>query len=125
MKWPTTAAEAVASGAQWLDEQHPGWWRHIDLETLDLSSCIQCVCGQLSRTAYAWSRKGYRTKLGNFAVTRGFEVRYGYWSYEDLEAEWLLAIVARLKVDALPQAATERETIPHTKAKRELGEVTA
>ena len=50
---PTSPAEAVANGAQLLDEKHPGWWRSIDLDTLDLANCTECICGQLAYTAYA------------------------------------------------------------------------
>lgn len=46
-----TPAEAVANGAQLLDEKLPGWWREITLDTLNLSDCRNCVCGQLANTA--------------------------------------------------------------------------
>lgn len=44
-------AEAVANGAQLLDERVPGWWREISLDTLKLSNCRNCVCGQLASSA--------------------------------------------------------------------------
>lgn len=38
--------ERVESGARWLDEHRPGWWRRIDLDTLDLGDPCKCVLGQ-------------------------------------------------------------------------------
>jgi hypothetical protein len=40
-------AERVARGAAWLDEKYPQWFDKIDLSTLDLSRCTQCVLGQV------------------------------------------------------------------------------
>ncbi len=31
-----TIAQRVAAGAALLDEKRPGWWRRIDLDTLDI-----------------------------------------------------------------------------------------
>lgn len=42
----TTIAERVAAGAAWLDEHRPGWVDRIDLETLDLGDCANCIVGQ-------------------------------------------------------------------------------
>lgn len=39
-------APEVAKGAEWLDENFPGWERDIDLGNFNLSSCTNCVCGQ-------------------------------------------------------------------------------
>lgn len=37
----------VARGVAWLDEHYPGWFKAIDLETLDVSKCDICVLGQV------------------------------------------------------------------------------
>lgn len=42
-----SAAERVAAGAAWLDEHRPGWVDKIRITRLDLSSCTQCVLGQV------------------------------------------------------------------------------
>lgn len=42
-------AKEVAAGASWLDENFPGWEREIDLGTLDITSCQECVLGQSLR----------------------------------------------------------------------------
>jgi hypothetical protein len=43
----SSIAERVAAGAAFLDEHEPGWWKRIDLPSLDLSDCEDCVLGQL------------------------------------------------------------------------------
>ena len=40
-------ADRVAAGARLLDEYSERWWEDVDLDRLDLSSCTQCVMGQL------------------------------------------------------------------------------
>lgn len=40
-------AERVAAGAALLDERQPGWWQRINLDSLDLGSCVGCILGQL------------------------------------------------------------------------------
>ena len=40
-------AEQVAKGVALLDNKVPGWWQHINLDTLQMSDCSQCMLGQL------------------------------------------------------------------------------
>lgn len=40
-------AERVARGAAWLDPRYPNWWAKLDISTLDVASCHQCVLGQV------------------------------------------------------------------------------
>lgn len=37
----------VANGVTLLDEKVPGWWRVVNLDTLKMESCTQCMLGQL------------------------------------------------------------------------------
>lgn len=46
-----TITERVAKGAAFLDEHFTGWWERIDLNTLNIDSCDNCVLGQLWCTA--------------------------------------------------------------------------
>ncbi len=39
-------AKEVTAGAEWLDENFPGWEREIDLGILQLRDCQNCICGQ-------------------------------------------------------------------------------
>lgn len=41
----------VAAGAAWLDEVSPGWEREIDLGTLKMQDCYNCILGQGVRVA--------------------------------------------------------------------------
>lgn len=43
----TAMRERVEKGAAFLDKHYPGWWEHIDLGTLEISSCTTCVLGQV------------------------------------------------------------------------------
>lgn len=144
-----TPAEAVANGAQLLDERLPGWWREITLEELSLADCGACVCGQLAHTASVRAFDAYQflngydratTFLGLRWITMdrpdtigadyeyGFNVKpydaefFGDWdpeewhdtierTYNALEAEWVLAITARLEADKLPTAPVETQEV--------------
>ena len=37
----------VRKGIKFLNEREPGWRKRIDLNTLNLANCAQCVLGQL------------------------------------------------------------------------------
>lgn len=126
-----TAAEAVAQGAQLLDEKKPGWWRIINLDTLDLTLCDACVCGQLARATYdrvklaqimsdpnqKFYNQSYST-YWNFVredlglrndVDHGFSVSWDddeddeLAAWQALDEEWRKVIRARLEADKLAQ----------------------
>ena len=42
-----TIAERVARGAALLDEKRPGWANRIIQEDLDMTSCHDCILGQV------------------------------------------------------------------------------
>lgn len=71
-------AKEVAAGAAWLDENFPGWEREIDLGTLNLEDCQQCICGQSLRELVGGIvDSGYHA-----AVTMGAGVSDG-WACND------------------------------------------
>ena len=37
----------VELGIEFLDREHPGWYKKIDLDVLDIKSGLHCVLGQL------------------------------------------------------------------------------
>ncbi len=43
-------AHRVTMGVEYLDSRTPGWWKHIDLRTLDVTSATNCVLGQVYGT---------------------------------------------------------------------------
>lgn len=136
MTGPKTAAEAVANGAQLLDEKVPGWWRKIDKGLIEMEHCDKCICGQLAldmydeakrREIHPWvSRGGAFSSYYSYFLAEelgleedaehGFSIQWDYdedvllYDWEDLEAEWKLAIDARLEADKLA-VVPEREEV--------------
>ncbi len=97
-----TIAERVARGAAILDAHRPGWHSQIDAEFLDLSSCSECVLGQL----FGAFEDGVAA-LGisvDFTLQEeaqhGFDIRCheGGDVYAELHAEWLRVISERRAV---------------------------
>lgn len=94
-----TVAERVAAGAAWLDGNQPGWVDRIDLERLDIGSCMRCVLGQLYgeySLAPLEVRYDYDTDVW-LALSFGFDAvnRPGQPSVADVTAEWRRLILAR------------------------------
>lgn len=95
---PEQARERVARGVALLDEKRPGWERLIQLGSLNLSTCHECVLGQLGGT--------FGTFLGAmFPQTSHPErmdlaYRCGFYAhgegYSTLQSEWVRAIEARI-----------------------------
>ncbi len=92
----TAIAERVAAGAAFLDEHDPGWDRDVDLATLDLSDCGNCVFGQL--------QDGYDDGLIEFGLSDQRATELGFaeagflnsdCDYPALTAEWRKIITAR------------------------------
>lgn len=96
---------AVKRGANWLDENHAGWARWINLSELDLNNCENCIIGQ--------SVGNFDQTVGmaggdGWAETHGFEVRHTIkdgrldWEklnkdYEELEVLWTKEVKNRVK----------------------------
>lgn len=129
---PKSAAEAVAQGAQLLDEKHPGWHQKIDLDLLDVGCGCTCICGQLARHDdihdedeelwTVWAKRELDINLpeaGKYGFTYfldldGFNYMLG-WPYSELDREWTLAIKARRKADKLaskPTKTKKKEMVP-------------
>ncbi len=101
---------AVKRGIYWLDENHPGWEKKIDLDTFDISECSSCVVGQAigdyNESIRDASGVNYPEYLG-WAVEHGFEspvamqysmgistnVSYGY---SEIETLWTEEVKSRL-----------------------------
>ncbi|TDC35672.1 hypothetical protein E1211_15310 [Micromonospora sp. 15K316] len=70
----------VNLGADWLDQQHPGWPALVDLSRLDIDDSLNCVLGQVVgdfwRAPMTWAE----------AVNRGFQVRNGLQYDAETEA---------------------------------------
>ena len=72
-------AKEVAAGAEWLDEVNPGWEREIDLGTLDINDCYNCVLGQSLRKMAA--EKGYATGYHYGADALSNAENVGHWVF--------------------------------------------
>lgn len=65
-------AERVARGAAWLDEKYPQWFDKIDLSTLDLSRCTECVLGQVYTGVIPAAEQGQVLAQTIAQVTQGW-----------------------------------------------------
>jgi hypothetical protein len=75
---------AVKKGANWMDENYPGWALSINLSELDMSNCDSCIIGQAAMDAYwritdnAASAAGYYEHPHEWADEHGFDAAYIY-----------------------------------------------
>ncbi len=84
-------AERVARGAALLDEKIPGWDKRIDLKTLNLGSCTECIVGQTR-----FYEVGYDSAYGFDIIFE--DERRGPAAphlYDDLTAAWRELIESR------------------------------
>lgn len=119
--------ERAERGAALLDKLMPSWFKKVDLDTLKLSSCTDCVCGQIARNSALpyfrvkrrwYRRNGYgsqkidwtvalswlnaKTKKKNVDVDsyeHGF-VAYSNYGYHQLDKEWGRIVRERLEAEA-------------------------
>lgn len=84
---------AVAAGVALLDQAQPDWWKHIDLDTLDMSGCYSCILGQLYGS--------YSTGREDLGIEPGEGDLYGFDSlgpdqdFGTLQFMWVEIIEAR------------------------------
>jgi hypothetical protein len=93
MKLGSTVDERVARGMALLDKRNPGWRTRINLRTLNVETCDNCVLGQVYGDYFLgiWKlrlpllgfRFGFQTFMGG--MTRG---------YPQLNAAWKQALTA-------------------------------
>lgn len=99
--------EAVQLGIQRLDEVNPGWYREIDLETLDMSSAARCVLGQLYHT-FSFGKEQLGISCGRdygFAL-HIYDLRVNHdLAWRELREAWIEEIEARLLEDELEAAS--------------------
>lgn len=93
----------VARGATYLDRVRPGWYNEIDVKTLEINDCHECVVGQLTKGWHP-SKLGI---LGDEVISYGFNLFEPGWPeffamggtsaewYQPLQDAWLTAIETR------------------------------
>jgi len=100
------ARDKVALGAKALDDLRPGWFREVDIKTLDMTDGAKCVLGQLY-DFYGNGLKELRwtdevaTAMGIY-LCDGSEMMHREWiaKYAELQECWIGEISDRL-VDEL------------------------
>lgn len=93
---------AVKHGVEWLDENHPGWERKINLRALDMNDCEHCVIGQAVGDYWNTISNAAGPYTYNdlpWSVAHGFDVESGHerpHQYKDLEVLWTEVVKERL-----------------------------
>jgi len=97
---------AVRNGALLLDEKEPLWFLRINLETLRLTGCYDCIFGQLFG---AYTPGVVQRELGVDASDFGFTVPWSIDDAEemdlaffDLQRFWMIEIFNRRLAAAQP-----------------------
>lgn len=121
-----TIATRVARGADWLDLNYPTWWEQIDLATLNIASCSDCVLGQIYtrvipteeragivaqvlRNMHPFERGAFAEAVAEAAVTPGFNIlveKHAMW----IGAQFMgfsLPFFSALGTDGNPTAVEE------------------
>lgn len=96
-------AKNVARGAAFLDKVTPGWYKRIDLETLNLMEGSNCICGQAFKemeNPLLVEDNGYTWFLGSDLYT---EARTWLFAAAPLEIldEWELETAELLGFDSI------------------------
>jgi hypothetical protein len=75
--------EKVANGVKWLDENHEGWKKKINISILNMIRPEKCIIGQIFKDYYQTEKI-----LGvNFCREHGFTTNHG--NFDSLTTEWL------------------------------------
>ncbi len=128
-----SACRRAARGAAYLDRVDPGWYRHVDLDRLELADGVRCVLGQRYGAFFpGLTRAGLlnltSAPLGSlspvdygFLCVQGVDAAMQARDYALLNCAWRREIRRRLLGDAsataqklteLTGAAREREPDP-------------
>lgn len=84
---------AVSEGVALLDQAQPDWWKHINLDTLDMSACYSCILGQLYGS-YAVGREDLGIKYSEGDLY-GFDSLQGQSRMTQLQFMWVEIIENR------------------------------
>ncbi len=124
---PEQARQRVARGADYLDEEHPGWHQHIDPSTLELSEGSCCVLGQLhgdfrlglARASVLDLSSAPRANLSpvdlGFLCIQGVAEVWQAQDYRNLNQAWQGEVVRRRQAQWLTQVPGQlQEAKVHT-----------
>lgn len=93
---PKTVEVRVKLGADLLDQKAPGWLARINLDTLQLGDCENCILGQIyGHFALGLVETGLIDEAeDNLLLKHGF-VGHNQLDTLHLEAEWCIVVAAR------------------------------
>ena len=83
--------ERVERGAALLDERRPGWWRDIDMDTLDIRSPCHCILGQMGsllRDDGSLSRFGTGLDMVKLQVFQSADYGFDWSGAGGADATW-------------------------------------
>lgn len=93
-----TMQKRVNDGANWLDENYPGWFGRINLRELNMKDRRYCVLGQVTGGVNEYIRIVFDgIKDVNWDEQHGFDICYNE-SYDNLTMLWLTEIANRKEV---------------------------
>lgn len=90
----TSMAKKVKAGAELLDERRPGWAKEINLATLNLEECDECIQGQLYGE---FQNAAALQQLGVADIAHGFTLPFctSDWDWLFLTELWKQEIIKR------------------------------
>ncbi len=111
-----SACQRAARGAAYLDRVDPGWYRHVDLDRLELADGARCVLGQCYGAFFLGLTRAGMLNLSSAPLGSLSPVDYGFLcvqgvdeatqahDYVLLNRAWRREIQQRLRRDALAVA---------------------
>lgn len=122
---PERVRERVQRGAAYLDEVDPGWYRHVDADTLELGDGRHCILGQmhgefrlgLGRSHLISMSSAPRASLSpvayGFKCVDGVSEEWQVYDYELLNEAWKEAVRTRQEADpTMEPAGSTGDSVP-------------
>lgn len=92
--------ENVKRGAKLLDEKVPSWYTSINLDTLELSSCLECILGQLFGH-YSDGLTELKIDFQNSIASDSPRYYYGFSVCGNVSSTWWKALTELWKQEVL------------------------
>ena len=107
----------IAKGVGWLNDNYPGWYNGVDVKRLEMSSCFNCVLGQLfGHYAFGKTKLPSEDNMCLAGIEHGFSVDLSnMMGLADIDAkiltkEWVKVIFdlrARIKIPKKQKVLTK------------------
>lgn len=97
----------VRKASESLDDIKPDWYKDIDLDTIDMGDCNECLLGQL----FGGYTDGIRTMIGSVNPYQRQDILRAFNS--DIPKElWKFEVEARRNVEKWKEEDIEAEAVP-------------